>query len=144
VCSNANRGLVKLVLVIVKLFGCMPGLYYSVQQEHWPEEVAAQMTVLDLGAGAAIHIRAGNTNWLFDCGSDRSYEHVVREYLHWAGVNQLSGLFLTHGDSLHIGGAMQLLDDFPNVHVFDNPAPDRSALHRRLSRMLSELKKRGL
>jgi competence protein ComEC len=38
---------------------------------------------------------------------------------------------------------MELLDDFPKVQIFDNPAPDRSALHRRLSRMLSELKKRG-
>jgi competence protein ComEC len=39
---------------------------------------------------------------------------------------------------------MELLDDFPRVHVFDNPAPDRSVLHRRVSRILSELKKRGL
>jgi beta-lactamase superfamily II metal-dependent hydrolase len=69
---------------------------------------------------------------------------VVRDYLHWAGVNRLSGLFLTHGDSLHIGGTLELLNDFPKTQVFDNPAPDRSALHRRLFLMDSELKKRGL
>jgi competence protein ComEC len=97
-----------------------------------------------LGAGAAVHLRTVGSSWLFDCGSKRAYERVVREYLHWAGVNRLSGLFLSHGDSLHIAGAMELLNDFPNAHVFDNPAPDRSALHQRLSRMLSELKKRGL
>jgi beta-lactamase superfamily II metal-dependent hydrolase len=60
---------------------------------------------------------------------------VVREYLHWAGVNRLSGLLLTHGDALHLGGTAQLLDDFPRVRVLDNPAPDRSIIHRRLQRL---------
>jgi competence protein ComEC len=75
---------------------------------------------------------------LFDCGNDRSYERVVREYLHWAGVNRLSGFLLTHGDALHLGGTAQLLDDFPRVRVLDNPTPDRSTIHRRLQRLFQE------
>jgi competence protein ComEC len=63
---------------------------------------------------------------------------VVREYLHWAGVNRLNGLVLTHGDSLHLGGAAELLHDFPRVRVIDNPAPDRSSVHRRLQRLFQE------
>jgi competence protein ComEC len=82
-------------------------------------------------------------DWLIDCGSERSYERIVREYLHWAGVNRLTGLVLTHGDSQHIGGVAQLLSDFPRVQVIDNPAPDRSLIHRRLSRMMSGLEGRG-
>jgi beta-lactamase superfamily II metal-dependent hydrolase len=74
---------------------------------------------------------------LLDCGSERSYERIVRAYLHWAGVNRLTGLVLTHGDSQHIGGLTQLLSDFPRVRVIDNPTPDRSLIHRRLSRILS-------
>ena len=136
--NNANWGLAKLVLGIVQLFAQMPGGHFYVQQPHWPEKLTAQMTVLDLGAGAAIHIRTGNTNWLFDCGSDRSYEHVVREYLHWAGVNRLDGVLLSHGDALHIGGAAKLLRDFPHVHLIDNPAPDRSAVHQALQRLFRE------
>src|SRR5438046_478592 len=69
--NNANWGLAKLVLGIVQLFAQIPGGHCYLQQPHWPEKLTAQMTVLDLGAGAAIHIRTGNTNWLFDCGSDR-------------------------------------------------------------------------
>lgn len=86
----------------------------------------------------AVHLRTGGANWLFDCGSDRSYRPVVREYLHWAGVNRLDGLLLTHGDALHLGGVAQLLDDFARVRVLDNPAPDRSKIHRRLKRLLRE------
>src|SRR5215472_968887 len=142
--NNANWTLATLVISIVDLFAQIPGGHFYVAPLDWNKKSSARMTILDVGAGAAVHLRTNGNNWLFDCGSERTYEHVVREYLHWAGVNRLSGLFLSHGDSLHIGGAMELLNDFPNTQVFDNPAPDRSALHRRLSRMLSELKKRGL
>jgi beta-lactamase superfamily II metal-dependent hydrolase len=76
---------------------------------------------------------------LIDCGSERTYERIVRQYLHWAGVNRLTGVVLTHGDSQHIGGITQLLSDFPRVRVIDNPAPDRSVIHRRLSRIVPEL-----
>jgi beta-lactamase superfamily II metal-dependent hydrolase len=75
---------------------------------------------------------------LIDCGSERTYERIVRQYLHWAGVNRLTGVVLTHGDSQHIGGITQLLSDFPRVRVIDNPAPDRSLIHRRLSLIVSE------
>src|SRR5262249_781376 len=142
--NNANWILATLVIRIVDLFAQIPGGHFYVAPLNWNEKSSTRMTALDLGAGAAVHLRTVGSNWLFDCGSERNYERVVREYLHWAGVNRLSGLFLSHGDSLHIGGAMELLNDFPNTHVFDNPAQDRSALHRRLSRMLSGLKEHGL
>jgi beta-lactamase superfamily II metal-dependent hydrolase len=99
--------------------------------------------VLDLGAGAAVHVRVNGQDWLVDCGSERTYERIVREYLHWAGVNRLTGLVLTHGDSQHIGGVTRLLSDFPRVRLIDNPAPDRSLVHRRLSQTLSQLEGRG-
>jgi competence protein ComEC len=136
--NNANWALATLVIGIVHLFAQIPGGHFYVEQPHWPEKLAAKITVLDLGAGAAIHLRTGNADWLFDCGSERSYQRVVREYLHWAGANRLSGLLLTHGDALHLGGTAQLLDDFPRVHLADNPSPDRSTIHRRLQRLFQQ------
>jgi beta-lactamase superfamily II metal-dependent hydrolase len=96
------------------------------------------VTALDVGAGAAVHVRSGSAEWLFDCGSDRNYQRVVRQYLHWVGVNRLDGLLLTHGDSLHIGGAAELLRDFPRVRLIDNPAPDRSAVHQQLQHLFQQ------
>jgi competence protein ComEC len=142
--NNANWTLATLVIGIVNVFAQIPGGHFYVAPLDWNKKSSARMTVLDLGAGAAVHLRTTGRNWLFDCGSQRAYERVVREYLHWSGINRLSGLFLTHGDSLHIGGAMELLNNFPNTQVFDNPAPDRSALHRRVSRMLLDFKNSGL
>jgi competence protein ComEC len=136
--NNANWLLAHLVLGIVQLFAQIPGGHFYIPQPHWPEKLAAKITVLDLSAGATVHLRTRGADWLFDCGSERGYKSVVREYLHWAGVNRLSGLLLTHGDSLHIGGAAELLSDFPRVRLIDNPAPDRSNIHQRLQRLFRE------
>jgi beta-lactamase superfamily II metal-dependent hydrolase len=136
--NNANWALATLVIGIVHLFAQIPGGHFYVEHPHWPEKLVAEVTVLDVGAGAAVHLQTEGENWLFDCGNDRSYQRVVREYLHWAGVNSLSGLLLTHGDALHLGGTAQLLDDFPRVRLLDNPTPDRSTIHRRLQRLFHE------
>jgi len=136
--NNANWFLARFVLGIVQLFAQIPGGHFYVGQPHWSENARANVTALDVGAGAAVHVRAGSAEWLFDCGSDRNYQRVVRQYLHWVGVNRLDGLLLTHGDSLHIGGAAQLLRDFPRVRLIDNPAPDRSAVHQQLQHLFQE------
>ena len=137
--NNANWTLATLVIGIVHLFAQFPGGHFYVGEPNW-SRVSAKITVLDLGAGAAVHIHVNGQDWLIDCGSQRSYDRVVRNYLHWAGVNRLTGVVLTHGDSQHIGGITQLLSDFPRVWVIDNPAPDRSIIHRRLARILGREK----
>jgi competence protein ComEC len=141
--NNANWTLATLVIGIVNLFAQIPGGHFYVDPSDWGKRISTKITVQDLGAGGAVHLQTGGANWLFDCGSERSYDRIVREYLHWAGVNRLTGLVLTHGDSLHIGGATELLCDYPRVNLIDNPEPDRSLVHRRLSRMLSGLKGHG-
>src|SRR6478672_8012707 len=141
--NNANWTLATLVIGIVHLFAQIPSGHFYVGKPDWGNRISAKVMVLDLGTGAAVHIRVNGHDWLVDCGSERTYERIVREYLHWAGVNRLTGLVLTHGDSQHIGGVTQLLNDFPRVRLIDNPAPDRSLIHRRLSRIVSGLEGRG-
>jgi competence protein ComEC len=136
--NNANWLLAKLVLGIVQVLAHVPGGHFYVEHPHWPEKLVAKITVLDVGAGAAVDLQTGSANWLFDCGNDRTYQRVVREYLHWDGVNRLSGLLLTHGDALHLGGTAQLLDDFPRIRVVDNAAPDHSVSHRKLQRLFRD------
>jgi ComEC/Rec2-related protein len=136
--NNANWFLARLVLGIVQLFAQIPGGHFYVDQPQWSQNDIAKITVLDVGAGAAVHLRTRATDWLFDCGNERNYQRVVRQYLHWAGVNRLDGLLLTHGDSLHIGGAAELLRDFHRVRLMDNPVPDRSTIHQQLQRLLQQ------
>lgn len=136
--NNANWCLARIVLGIVHSFALIPGGHFYVEHPHPPEHLAARVTILDIGAGAAVHVQASGANWLFDCGNERGYARTLREYLHWAGVNSLQGLLLTHGDSAHIGGAAPLLGDFRPARLIDNPLPDRSRVHRRLRGLLNE------
>jgi beta-lactamase superfamily II metal-dependent hydrolase len=130
--NNANWSLASAVIAFVQWFAQMPGSHYYVAEPHWPKKLDGKITVLDVGAGAAVHIRAARADWLFDCGSSRDYERVLRPYLHAAGINRINGLVLTHGDSLHIGGTENLLRDLVPKALIDNPAADRSTVHRRL------------
>src|SRR5438874_2527350 len=136
--NNANWFLARLVLSIVQLFAQIPGGHFYVDDPHWSQSDIAKITVLDVGPGAAVHLRPRGADWLFDCGSERNYQRVVRPYLHWTGVNRLNGLLLTHGDSLHIGGMAELLRDFPRVRLMDSSVPDRSTIHQQLQRLLQQ------
>jgi beta-lactamase superfamily II metal-dependent hydrolase len=135
--NNANWSLATGVIAFVQWFAQVPGSHYYVAEPSWPKKLPAKITVLDVGAGAAVHVRASRAGWLFDCGSGRDYERVLRPYLHAAGINRISGLLLTHGDSLHIGGTEALLRDFVPTVLIDNAAPDRSTVHRRLREIFS-------
>jgi competence protein ComEC len=136
--DNANWVLARLVLAIVHWFAQLSGGHYYVAEPHWPEKTRAKITMLDAGAGAAVHLRIACADWLFDCGSERDYERLFRAYLHAAGVNRIRGLLLSHGDSLHIGGVEPLLQDFLPRILIDNPAADRSIVHRRLRQLFAD------
>jgi competence protein ComEC len=130
--NNANWSLAQFILGLVHVFAGLPGGHVYVERPHWPSGAVAELTVLDAGAGAAAHLRAGGMDWLFDTGSARDYERFLRHYLHSRGVDRLDGLVLSHGDSQHIGGAAAVLDEFHPRRVIDNEAPNRSSVHRAL------------
>ncbi|HLW34405.1 MAG TPA: ComEC/Rec2 family competence protein [Chthoniobacterales bacterium] len=130
--NNANWSLASAVIGFVHWSAQLPASHYYVGTPEWPNTNFAKVTVLDLGAGAAVYVHAQGEDWLLDCGSARDYERILRPCLHFAGVNRLDGLMLSHGDSLHIGGAEPLFKDLVPGLLIDSAASDRSAVHRRL------------
>ena len=130
--NNANWFLTKIILGAVHVFAQIPGGHSYVEHPHWRDREMMEINILDLKSGGAIHIRTTESEWLFDTGSLRNYDRVVRPYLRSRGVNRLDGLVLTHGDGSHIGGASGALLEFHPRHLFDTATPDRSPIHRRL------------
>src|SRR5205809_161728 len=55
--NNANWLLAQVVLGIVHLLAQVPGGHFYVERPHWPQNDIAKITVLDLGAGSAVHLR---------------------------------------------------------------------------------------
>jgi ComEC/Rec2-related protein len=135
--NNANWALATGLIGLVHSFVQLPASHYYLAQPHWPTRAFVKIAVLDVGAGAAVHLHRSGQDWLFDCGSARDYARVVSAHLHAVGVNRLDGLLLTHGDSLHIGAADLVGSDFAPKLLIDNPATDRSTIHRRMREGLS-------
>ena len=135
--NHANWLLAHLLLGAVNLFAQVPGGHFYLERPHLPR-AETEMTVLDAGAGAAMHLRTRGADWLFDCGPERDYERQLREYLRSRGVNRLDGLVLTHGDSLHIGGTATVLEAFSPKVLIDNPLVDRSRVHRGLRAIFTQ------
>jgi ComEC/Rec2-related protein len=135
-CSNANWLLAKGLLAVVQFFSEMPGGHRYVEHPHRGPPPAGEITVLDCGEGAAVHVRARNRDWLLDAGSAKTCDRIVLPYLRSRGVNRLDGLLLTHGDAQHIGGATTLLAELRPRVFLESPLRDRSPIRRRLHTQL--------
>ncbi|GAB4166712.1 MAG: DNA internalization-related competence protein ComEC/Rec2 [Rhodocyclaceae bacterium] len=78
----------------------------------------ANVTVLDVGHGLAVHVQTRDHDLLYDTGPAWSAEansgrRVIVPYLHAAGVRRLGGLVVSHRDKDHAGGAPSLIEAFP-------------------------------
>ena len=91
--NNANWSLASSVIAFVHWCAQIPGSHYYVNDLRWPKPLTAKITVLDVGAGAAVHVRSDGGDWLLDCGSARDYKRVLRSYLHAAESIASRGFF---------------------------------------------------
>lgn len=68
---------------------------------------------LDVGQGDCILVRTSSgENYLFDCGSSNRSgvgRYVLLPFLKYSGIHKLDTVFLTHPDSDHVNGAVELL-----------------------------------
>jgi competence protein ComEC len=141
--NNANWLVANTLLWVLRLFDAVPGGSFHVASPafwHWPP-AAAEITVLDLGPGRALSIRAGHTDWLVNAGRASDYRNVVLPFLQASGSDRLGGLLLTQGNADHLGGASLLLGTLPPTHVLlAAPATGRSPA---LASLRNILKARG-
>ncbi len=123
--GNADWALAKLAFLSASLFASVPGAYFNVPTtDQWHSKPPAELTILRMpGGGAAQHLRIGPSDWLFDDGSKRDFQYLLRPYLAHRGVNDLEGLFLSHTDSEHIGGTLPLLNELPIRQIYQ-PTPE--------------------
>ena len=99
----------------------------------------AEIIVFDFGAGGGSWISAQGNHWLIDSGPAYGHDSVLLPFLRSRGLRSLDGFLITHGDSGHIGSALQLFRTCPPARVVDSTLDDRSASRRRLHAELSRL-----
>src|SRR5205823_4061635 len=123
--NQANWAMAKALLASLAFFSKAPGGYVYVEVPELARAAACEITSLEVGDGAAIHVRAGGGDWLVDCGGVRDYDGALLPYLRSRGVNGLDGIVLTHGDTAHIGAAWSASEDFRPRWIADTFYGDR-------------------
>jgi competence protein ComEC len=76
-----------------------------------PKMDDTRVTVIDVGQGQSVLLQHGGKHYLVDCGGDHPgiTADTVANYLMSQGVFRLDGLILTHYDSDHANGVVNLL-----------------------------------
>ncbi len=73
-----------------------------------------RVTFLDVGQGDGIFVEtATGEHYLFDCGSSsrkKVGEYVLLPFLKYHGVRKLDGVFVSHPDTDHMSGIVELLE----------------------------------
>lgn len=83
-----------------------------------PPVDAADITVLDVGQGLAIHVQTATHDLLFDAGPAFSADadsgnRIIAPYLRAMGVRRLDAMVISHADKDHEGGAASVLAALP-------------------------------
>ncbi len=93
----------------------IPTIQEIIVHRYDTDEQIDVVSFLDVGQGDAILIRSNGRYVLIDTGDGVS-SNIVRS-LKLNGVKGLDALILTHWHSDHIGGAVQVLENFPVLNV---------------------------
>lgn len=79
------------------------------------------LTILDVGQGDGIVCEYGNLTFLVDGGGERYYavgDNIVLPYLHSKGISNLDFVFVSHIDTDHINGIIEIADDIEIQKIF--------------------------
>lgn len=92
----------------------------------------AEVMILDVGQGLAVHVRTAEHDLLFDTGPQYGLEsdageRIVIPWLRASGTPRLDRLIVSHDDNDHSGGADSLLSSFP-VSLWQSSLPPEHVL----------------
>lgn len=86
-------------------------------------KVPFTVDMIDVGQGDCILIRKENINMLFDGGSSdisKVGEKRIYPLLRSYGINKIDYIFISHSDSDHVNGIMELMDLTDNIFTIKN------------------------
>jgi len=101
-----------------------------------------ELVFFDVGQGDAILVQTpDNKNILVDTGPNENYlpsKTILLPYLRSKGINKLEAIVLTHPDSDHIGGTLELLKNIKVNNIFQNGLDKNSKTCRKIKRYIQE------
>lgn len=106
-----NAWLARGMVVSATWFAGLPAANVTLDLRFEKAPPPMEMQVFHLsGGGSAGHVRVDQSQWLIDTGNVPGWRRVLRPFFRHQGINALDGVFLTHGDSAHVGAATLALN----------------------------------
>ncbi|MBI1369115.1 MAG: DUF4131 domain-containing protein [Planctomycetes bacterium] len=78
-------------------------------------QASLKVNMFAVGDGSCYLLRSGSENWMFDCGSSNYYDITtvtIGPALRALGVHHVDTLFISHPDTDHFSGALELVEQF--------------------------------
>lgn len=93
-----------------------------------------EVTVLDVGQGAATIVRTAQHTLLIDAGprwssASDAGEAIVVPHLRGLGIARLDAMLLSHGDGDHVGGAASVLEAMPTTAILGGAGVREAVQH---------------
>ncbi len=104
------RQILTLLAALLLLAGCQRNLSDATADAG--NDVPVRIDFLDVGKADCIVIRCGDEVAMIDTGTAESFA-VVKDFLDAEGIQKIDLLLLTHFDKDHVGGAADLLMQYP-------------------------------
>ncbi len=111
------------LLLILPLFFSKTFSYIPFSEKYFFTQYPLIVTVLDVGQGLSVVIRAGDKTLLYDTGPGNgggfnAGDAIVLPFFKSQSINHLDTLIVSHNDNDHVGGAQAILQSLPIVEQF--------------------------
>lgn len=128
--NKLNAGLAMLLTLMAQYFSALPNANFHTGGLGGDKPVdELRLDILGPGGDSAILVSmpgAEERHWIIDSGGARTYRNEFLPLLRKRGINRVEGVFLTHGDSGHIGAMPVLLETVRPKMLIESPAKNRA------------------
>ncbi len=133
-------------LLVIPVFSrkmiIIPALMLIILTFKWPSAQNLEFVFFDVGQGDAVLINTpNNRHILVDTGPPGRYSPArtaIVTYFRDNGIKNLDALVLTHPDSDHIGGTIDILKAVKVQTVYHNGTEDNSKIYKAINGFLGE------
>ena len=133
------------ILISINLILCHKAISYVSSSIANPKSNLLQVTILDVGQGDSIFIKApSGRNTLIDGGPKTRYfnagKKVVCKFLRKSGIKRIDVIILSHAHADHVGGLSYIINNFPVGLIIDPGLPHTSYLYKNFLKTIKKKK----